>query len=114
MDQWPLLKEVHDEMGDGWISKLVHGVSICISGCAAYRSSSALSRLTSQKVQLEHEYISDLDLRIMCVQHRLDELKEKKRLEDEEIERREEEEKERKRKHEEVEELEEETTKRKK
>ena len=89
VDEWPLLREVHLEMGDGWIRRMIHGVAICTSGCEAYSSDSALTRLASQKEEVEYKYLSDLDIRIMCVQHRLDELKEQKQREQEETEWRE-------------------------
>ena len=69
-----------------------------------------MARLASQKVELKLKYISELDVKIMCLQQRLHEHKQQNRMEEEEAERRseekerrEQERQERKRKHEEEE-----------
>ena len=52
VDEWPLLREFHVELGDGWICRYVHGITICYGGCTAYVSTAAKKNLQPNKSSL--------------------------------------------------------------
>ena len=53
-DEWPLLQELHVELGDGWICRMVHGITICCGRCTAYLSTTAQEKLAGQKNRARH------------------------------------------------------------
>ena len=70
LDEWPILNQLTVDLGRGWCQKVVHGVTFC-DKCPAYTSEEGKVRLAIQKVTLDVDYISTLDIRILCLQERL-------------------------------------------
>ena len=70
LDEWPILNQLTVDLGRGWCQKVVHGVTFC-DKCPAYTSEEGKVRIAIQKVTLDVDYISTLDIRILCLQQRL-------------------------------------------
>ena len=70
LDQWPLLNQLSADLGSGWRENVIHGVTFC-DGCRAYTSEEGKARLALQKLTLDVDYVTTLDLRILCIQQRL-------------------------------------------
>ena len=70
LNNWPLLRQLSQDLGSEWPQMIIHGVTFC-DNCPAYQSEEGKARLALQKLQLDIDYISALDIRILCVQRRL-------------------------------------------
>ena len=82
LDNWPLLRQLSQDLGSEWPQNIIHGVTFC-DNCPVYQSEEGKARLALQKLQLDINYISALDIRILCVQQRLEMLQNLKKKQQE-------------------------------
>ena len=85
--EWSILRELRQELGQGWEWNIFHGVTICATGCAATESKAGCERLSEQAGRVLRTYVSDLDIKIKIYQHRLEETLEMRRKEEENLNR---------------------------
>ena len=81
MMEWPILRELTQELGEGWVRNIFHGVTICATGCPATVSKAGRERLSNQAGRVLRTYVSDLDIRIKIYRHKLEEALQMKKRE---------------------------------
>ena len=85
--EWPILRELTQKLGQGWVHNIFHGVTICATGCAATVSKAGRERLSNQAGRVLRTYVSDLDIRIKIYRHKLEDALEMKKKGEEHLKR---------------------------
>ena len=85
--EWPILRDLRQELWQGWERNIFHGVTICASGCTATESKAGRERHSEQAGRVLRMYVSDLDIKIKIYRHKQEEALEMRRKEEENLKR---------------------------